>query len=197
MDSRLCLDVHQKGHSDTPDAQPHNSIVSWQDGDSTFYLLPRDDSLLTSLANGDSAIDRMQECGTGGGIWAIGNEAICKVKGWSEERQLESSTLDFVRENFPSVPLPEVIYSLIDRPINRTFLIMKRVHARTLNDAWPTLSEGQQQNFVNEMAEYCAALAETASLNYEPAHGFRVLEYWLMGRPPASNPTWLPMTLGP
>lgn len=181
----------------TQDAQPHNSIVSWQDGDSTFHLLPRDESLLTDLENGDSAIDRIQECGTGGGVWAIGNEAICKVKSWSEGRQLESSTLDFVRENFPSVPLPEVIYSSIDRPFNRTFLVMKRVHARTLNEAWPTLFPGQQQKIANEMAEYCATLAKKTSLNYESAHGFGVFEYWLMGRPPASNPTWLPMTLGP
>lgn len=117
------------------DAQPQNSIVSWQDSDSIFHLLPRDDSLALNLGKGDSAIDRIQECGTGGSVWAIGNEVICKVKGWSEGRQLESSTLEFVREEFPSVPLPEVIYSWVDRRFNRTFLIMKRVHARTLNAA--------------------------------------------------------------
>src|SRR4051812_47848167 len=40
------------------------------------------------------------------------------------------------------------------------------------------------------------SLARTSS-RYETVSGHGVLEYWLMGRPPASNPTWLPMVLGP
>jgi hypothetical protein len=147
----------------TQHAQPHNSIVSWTYGDSTFYLLPRDDALLLNLGQGDSAIDWIKDGATGGGVWTLGNEVICKVKSWKEGRQLESSTLDFVRENFPSVPLPENIYSSIDRPFNRTFLFMKRIHARTLNDAWPTISTDQRQNIANKMAEYCAILASKKS----------------------------------
>lgn len=150
-----------------------------------------------NLSDGDSAIDRIQECGTGGAVWGIGNEAICKVKGWSEGWQLEASTIDFVRGNFPSVRLPEVLYSWIDRPINRTFLIMKRVHARTLNAAWPSLSTGQRESIINEMAEHCFTLARKTSSRYESVSRCGVLEYWLMGNPPTSNPTWLPMTLGP
>jgi hypothetical protein len=179
------------------DMHPRNSLVSWQDGKSTFHLLPRDESLLTNLSEGDSAIDLIQECGTNGSIWGIGNEAICKVKGWCEERQLEASTIDFVRDNFPSIPLPEVLYSWIDRPINRTFLILKRVHARTLNAAWPSLSTDQRQSLAKKMAEHCVTLAGKTSTNYESTSGYGVFEQWLMGKPPASNPTWLPMTLGP
>ena len=179
------------------DVHPHNSIVSWQDGNGIFHLLPRDDSLLMNLNEGDSATDRIQECGTGGGVWGIGNEVICKVKGWSEERQLEASTLNFVRDNFTSIPLPEVLYSWIDRAINRTFLIMRRVHARTLNAAWPSLSTSQRQSIANKMADYCVTLAGKTSSQYESVSGYGVFEYWLMGCPPASNLTWLPMTLGP
>jgi len=179
------------------DVHPRNSIVSWQDGNSTFHLLPRDDSLPINSSEGDSAIDRIQECGTGGSVWGIGNEAICKVKGWCEDRQLEASAIDFVRENFPSIPLPEVLYSWIDRPFNCTILILRRVHARTLNAAWPSLSTSQRQSIATEMAEHCFALAGKTSSRYESASGFGVFEYWLMGIPPASNPTWLPMTLGP
>jgi hypothetical protein len=81
------------------------------------------------------------------------------VEGWREDRQLEAATIDFVRGNFPSVPLPEVLYSWIDQPINRTFLLMKRVHARTLNVAWPQLSADQRRNIANDMAEHCLILA--------------------------------------
>jgi hypothetical protein len=181
----------------TQDAQPHNSIVSWQDGDSTFHLLPRDDSVIEKLGQGDPVIDRIQDCGSNGALWAIGNEVICKVKSWAERRQRESSTIEFVRENFSFVPLPEVIYSSIDRSIHRTFMLMKRVHARTLNTAWSTLSRLQQQNIANKMAEYCATIAQKTSPRYESTHGSGVLEYWLMGDPPASRPSWLPMLLGP
>jgi hypothetical protein len=50
------------------DMHPRNSIVSWQDDNNTFHLLPRDDSLLTNLSEGDSAIDLIQECGTNGSV---------------------------------------------------------------------------------------------------------------------------------
>jgi hypothetical protein len=35
----------------------NTTIVSWQDGNSTFHLLPRDESILTTFSDGDSAID--------------------------------------------------------------------------------------------------------------------------------------------
>jgi len=179
------------------DVRPLNTILSWHDGNSTFHLLPRDEPLLTTLNEGDPVIDRIQDYGTGGAVWGIGNEVICKVKGWCEDRQLEATTIDFVRVNFPSVPIPEVLYSWIDKPLKRTFLILKRVHARTLNAAWPQLSASQRQNIANDMAEYCLTFAGKTSSRYESISGSGVFEYWLMASPPASNPTWLPMTLGP
>jgi hypothetical protein len=114
---------------------PPSALCSWQDGDSIFHLLPRDENLLAASGEGDAAIDRIQECGTGGSVWGIGSEAICKVKGWREDRQLEAATIAFVRDNCPSVPLPQVLYSWIVEPIYRTLLILKRVHGRTLNAA--------------------------------------------------------------
>jgi len=58
------------------DVQPLNTILSWHDGNSTFHLLPRDEPLLTTLNEGDSVIDRIQDYGTGGAVWGIGNEVI-------------------------------------------------------------------------------------------------------------------------
>jgi len=182
---------------ETGSEPPKNPIFSWLDDNSTFHIIPRDEPLSTALNEGDSAVDRIQECATGGSIWGIGNEAICKVKGWCEDRQLEADTIEFVRNDFPSVPLPEVLYSWIDKPLKRTYLILRRVHARTLNAAWPQLSATQRQKIANDMAEHCLTLSAKTSTRYESISGYGVLEYWLMGRPPASHPTWLPMTLGP
>lgn len=182
---------------DAQDTPPLHTFCSWQDGNSEFHIIPRDEALLTADGEGDCAMDRIQEFGTGGSVWSIGNEAICKVKGWRSDRQLEATTTAFVKEHCPSVPVPDVIYSWIDKPIHRTFLILGRVHGRTLNDAWPLLSATQRVNIANEVAQHCSTLASKTSLRYETVSGYGILEYWLMGRPPASNPTWLPMVLGP
>jgi len=179
------------------DVQPLKSIVSWHEGNSTFHLLPRDESLLKDQGEGDSAIDRIFEGGTGGGVWGIGDEFIFKAKGWKEDRQLEAVTMSFTAENFPSVPIPEVLYSWIDQAWERTFLITKRVHARTLNDAWPQLSLAQRQGIANEMADHCLTISRKTSSKLETVSGRGVLDYFLMGKPPFSNPTWLPMILGP
>ena len=178
------------------DIQPLNSIASWQDGDNAFHLLPQD-PLRAIPTEGDSAIDRIKECGTGGSVWGIGNEMICKVKSWCEGRQLEATTIHFVRENYPDLPLPEVIYSWIDISLKRTFLILKRVHARTIETAWPHLSVNQRSNIADEIAQHCFNLTAKTSSRYETVSGSGVLEYFLMESPPASHPTWLPMNLGP
>ncbi|KAF4626294.1 hypothetical protein G7Y89_g11868 [Cudoniella acicularis] len=181
----------------TQDAQPLESIVSWHEGSSTFHLLPRDESVLKNLGEGDSVIDRIHESGTGSGVWGIGDEFIFKAKGWKEDRQLEAVTMNFVAENFPSVPVPEVLYSWIDQALDRTFLITKRVHARTLNNAWSQLSPAQRQGIANEMADHCFTITGKTSSKLETVSGRGVLDYFLMGKPPFSNPTWLPMILGP
>jgi hypothetical protein len=169
------------------DAQPINSLASWVDGNSTFHLLPQDEICFTNPVEGDAAIDRLQECGSGGSVWLLGSEAICKVKSWCEGRQLEATTISFVREHCPQLPIVEVIYSWIDRPINRTFLIVKRVHAKTLGAAWPHLSVAQRLNIAEEVARHCSSLARMTSTRYESISGCGVLEYWIMGKAPASN----------
>ena len=187
----MCVKINAQ---ETP---PLSSLQSWQDGDSMFCLLPRDEALLTTSGEGDSAIDLIQECGTGGSVWGIGSEAICKVKGWREDRQLEAGTIAFVRDNCSSVPVPEVLYTWIDKPFNRSFLILRRVRGHTLNSAWPYLSASQRLKIAKKVAQHCSVLARKTSSRFESVSGHGILEYWLMGRPPASNPTWLPMVLGP
>ncbi|KAF2503074.1 hypothetical protein BU16DRAFT_521698 [Lophium mytilinum] len=75
--------------------------------------------------------------------------------------------------------------------------ILRRVRGRTLNSAWPSLSACQPLKVAKQVAQHCSMLARQTSPRFESVSGHGVLEYWLMGRPPASNPTWLPMVLGP
>lgn len=122
---------------------------------------------------------------------------IFKAKGWKQDRQLEAVTIKFVAENIPSVPVPGVLYSWVDESFSRVFLITRRVHARTLNDAWPQLSQAQRQGIANEMADHFCTIARKTSSRFVTVSGKGVLDYFLMGKPPFSNPTWLPMVLGP
>jgi hypothetical protein len=75
------------------------------------------------------------QAGPGSAVWTLGNQAICKVHAWKENIQLEAETLAFIHERFPTIPIPEVLFSWIDKSMNRSFLIMKRIHARTLEVA--------------------------------------------------------------
>lgn len=110
-------------------------IVFWQEGSNTFHLLPRDELVLKDLGEVDPLIDRIHESRSGTGVWGIGDQFIFKSKGWKEDWQSETATMEFVAVNFPSVRVPKVLYTWIDQPWDRVFLIVQRVHARILNVA--------------------------------------------------------------
>ena len=92
---------------------PPNAIISWEDGEGTFYLRERveeDDFLLTenSIETGS-----VHQGGTSAAIWSIGSSAFCKVKAWCEGLESENDTIQFVVRNAPGVPVPEVIHSWV------------------------------------------------------------------------------------
>lgn len=107
----------------------------------------------------DAEIDRICHGGTSTAVWSIGNNVICKAKAWCEGLELEANTIGFVREYAGEVPFPEVIHTWIDHDLNKTFLIMKRVSGRTLQQAWPELSSGNRIQIADEIAGYCNTLA--------------------------------------
>ncbi|KAK0101109.1 hypothetical protein ONS95_012907 [Cadophora gregata] len=58
---------------------PSNVIVSWQDGDDTFYLCDQvDEDLL--LPQDGSETGLVHEGGTSATVWSVGSNAFCKVK---------------------------------------------------------------------------------------------------------------------
>lgn len=177
-----------------PKLQPTNAIVHWQDGGNTFYLRENTEP---STLTGNSEIDRIHLAGTSAAAWSIGNHAICKVHGWREGLQLEANTIQFVRENAPGVPVPEVIYSWIDHDLNRTFLITKRVSGQTLEQAWPRLSSSQRIQIAEDIARYCATLATKTSSLFETVSGCGVRESRLSQQNHPSLPSWFRSAIGP
>ncbi|KAH0287909.1 hypothetical protein M436DRAFT_72441 [Aureobasidium namibiae CBS 147.97] len=87
----------------------------------------------------------------------------------------------------------------VDQSINRSFLIMKRIHARTLDVAWPSLTQTQRLNIANEIANHTALVATKTSTHYQTVSGYGVVKPWLMQGYDFHGPihSWFPRTLGP
>lgn len=107
-------------------------------------------------------------------MWLVGNEAVCKVHAWKKGLQLKSETIAFVREQAPTIPIPEVIYSWVDESIDRSFLIMRRIRARTLDSAWLQLNHQQRLNIATEVAAHTATLVRITCDRFQSISGYGI-----------------------
>lgn len=187
--SRVCVRLSASG------SPPPGPLASWRDGNSVIYVLQRDTPPIESLRFDYQLI---HEAGSSSAVWTLGNNAVCKVHPWKEGTQLEADTLAFISKRFPSIPITEVICTWVDKPINRSFLIMKRIHARTIDQAWVDLSHQQRLNLANELAQYTALIATKTSNRYQTISGCGV-RFGLGGGYPRDSPIhhWFPRTIGP
>ncbi|KAK0507414.1 hypothetical protein JMJ35_010452 [Cladonia borealis] len=176
---------------------PSDAITSWKDGEGTYYIRERveEDDLL--LPENITEIGLVHQAGTAAAVWIIGSSTFCKVKAWCEGLESEDDTIQFVANNAPGVPVPEVIYSWVDHNWNRSFLIQKRVGGQTLQDAWPRLSLPQKSQIATQIANHCSKLASITSLRFESATHRGVLEPYLTVDAEPSHPSWKPIPLGP
>ncbi|CAG8961939.1 hypothetical protein HYFRA_00013719 [Hymenoscyphus fraxineus] len=176
--------------------KPSGAIITWQDGEDIFCLreLAAEDTL---LPNHIMETGLVHEAGTSAAVWSLGSNTFCKVKAWCKELESESDTICFVRNNAPSIPLPEVIYSWVDHDWNRSFMILKRVSGQTLQDAWPQLSSLQKSGIASQIAMYCSILSGITSSSFESATHRGVLEPFLALDAEPNHPSWKPRPLGP
>jgi hypothetical protein len=175
---------------------PESAVATWKDED-VFYCL-RETTVKECLsAEKEAYEDLICQAGTSSAVWPIGANAVCKVKTWCEGMELESSTLHFLADQFPHIPVPKVIYSWLDKEWNRTFLILKRIEGQTLQAAWPSLTLEQRHQVAATVAQYYRDLATTTSLSLRTATGCRVLEPFLNVDAEDSHPSWKPRLLGP
>ncbi len=177
-----------------PKSVPADAVAEWQDGGRTLYLRKRqaDESL-----EGDFAADRIHVGGTSAAVWCLGEDTFCKAHAWIEGLELEANNLRFVTEKLPDVAIPEVLYTWIDRDINRTFLLTKRVEGQVLDDVWPRLSTLQRREIADYIARVCVTLADNTSSRLETITGCGIYEPYLLESAPKSHPTWKPRLLGP
>ncbi|CAG8894869.1 unnamed protein product [Penicillium egyptiacum] len=119
----------------------------------------------------------IHEGGTLSAVWAIGNNAICKVHRWSSDTTSESKTIKFIQGKAHQVPVPEVVYSWEDG--NRSFWVLKRVPDITLREAWGTMSATEQASILDEVVSICDILASVTSERLQNVYGGPVLEPYL------------------
>jgi Phosphotransferase enzyme family len=177
---------------------PDNALKSWKGDDGSTYCLRSLSGLEKSSFRrecGSTETDRVHHAGTSAAVWSFGGIFV-KVKAWRHNMQLESSTIRYVN-NISSVPTPEVIFSCVDLPWSRSFLILKSVKGHTLDRMWGRLSTYQRTQIATTVAEFCKILALSTSENLETVDGQGIIEQFLTIRPPKSEPSWKPQFLGP
>lgn len=173
---------------------PEKAVVSWKDNDDTCYLRVADDEF---LHESNAFEDVIYQAGTSSCVWAIGMNMICKVKTWCDGMEMESDTLASVAENFPHIPVPEVIFSWLDAKLDRTFLLLKRIEGQKLQSAWPSLSSEYRDQIATTVARYCHDLATLQAPSFQSATGRGVLEPFLNAHAEDPHPSWKPRLLGP
>lgn len=91
-------------------------------------------------------------------VWAVGNNAFCKVKSWTADMPLESTAIQFVQSEF---------------------LLLERAEGTTLRDAWQTMSIPQQEFILDEVVHLCNLFASVTSERLQGVQGGPVLEPYL------------------
>lgn len=178
---------------------PTAAIASWVDHDGIYYLREISETDLELPSVEKETIDHLiYQAGTSSAVWAIGSSVICKAKAWCEGMELESDTLAFVAANCPQILIPEVVDSWLDRGLNRTFLLLKRINnAQTLDNAWLILSSEQKHQAATTIAGCCRDIATLQSPLFQSATGRGLCERFLNVEAEDSHPSWKPRLLGP
>jgi hypothetical protein len=154
--------------------------ATWNDhGDNSSYTLTAAPAPqhLTTLAPNSPLISLVYEAGDFSAVWSIGNYAFCKVKYIEEGVTPESVTLNFVQDQHPSFDTPKVIHHAFDR--ERSYLFLERLPGRTLDKAWPTLSEEWRLHYVNTVVRFCKEMAEWECDRLGGVDNQHVPEYYL------------------
>lgn len=179
------------------DAEGNPGIMCrWQDNGKTFILRQQIEADRNMPSSRASANEKSL-LGTSWGLWLFGKDSFCKVRSWHDAMEDEKDTIDFVHTCCPTIPLPEVIFSWIDREWSRTFIITRRIPGKTLDRRWWSLTESQRSEIARQVAEYCRDLSRTTSSNLESATKGGLLDYHLNDVAPKNHPSCKMRLVGP
>ncbi|CAG9986377.1 unnamed protein product [Clonostachys byssicola] len=177
-----------------PEPKPVDVLVSWIDGNRTFYLRRRTPE--DTKRKGNTEANRVGVPGVSSAVWCIGDR-IFKAHAWCGGMELESANIRFVKAKVPSLPVPDIIYEEIDPGFNRSFLVTTRITGRTLEERWPNLGPHKRELLASDVASYINRLAKNTSSSFKTISGCGVFEPRLLPKPNEEHRPWLPRLLGP
>lgn len=163
--------------------QPNHA--SWSDGKGGFFVLsdaPKPQPPSKPTAQG-SQIQKVHEGGTSSAVWEAG-EAFVKVKQIEcPEVTREHTTLEYLHRRQLDFAIPTVYFHTeID---GRYYVVLSKLHGRTLADSWLTMAEPTKQVFVDRIATICESLATWTGETISGVDGHQLSEFYLAE--PSSN----------
>lgn len=160
---------------------PYQSdIALWNDDqDGSSYSLTEAPVPYHSTSKIDSPYFKLvHEAGDASAVWSIGNVALCKVRYIEDGVTPESVTLDFVQKQNPSFEIPKVFSHVFDDDIS--FLFLQRVPGRTLDVAWPSLTEDWKRHYVQAIVKVCKEMSEWKANKIGGVDSQNIPEYFLV-----------------
>lgn len=127
-------------------------------------------------------------------VWAVGSDAFCKIKRKERGVTSERATLEYVRHQRPNFNVPEVLYHAEED--EWSYLFLRRMAGRTLNSAWPTLTEDWRSNYARTIVAICQEMAQWEGDRMSGVDGQNIAEYYLTKDDDFSNLERTCITLG-
>lgn len=144
-------------HDDSPETPGQ---ASWNDGNGGRFTLRQAPRPLppSRPLHQTSAIQKIYEGGTVSAVWQAGG-AFIKAKHIAlPEATREHTTLDYLHRQQPlGFEIPTVYFHM--ELEGRYFIILSKLHGRTLAETWPLVDETTRQIYVDRVAAICESLA--------------------------------------
>jgi aminoglycoside phosphotransferase len=160
---------------------PQDTIAHWSDRSGRSFCLRK--------AHLDATSTPLQP------FYAIGDEValwdfagkIWKVKEITPKMELEGDTIKFVKNNFPGIPVPQVVCYWTDDSRQTSFMVMNRADGRTLDSAWASLTAFQRVSVSETIAGYLEKLATLQSTRLETATGHGIADRFMAPKTATSS----------
>ncbi|KAG9686116.1 hypothetical protein KCU95_g11916, partial [Aureobasidium melanogenum] len=153
-----------------PSSSNDESIYHWQDpAGRTFQIRYTSSTLATS----PTLIPPFYSAGGAAAVWEFAG-LIWKVKSWTTGIEHEAQTIGFVKDTFPSIPVPEIICHWTDE--KRSFLAMKRAPGETLDYLWGGLTDLERQTIASDLADYVVLMSRNRRDCLESPSGLGVTD---------------------
>jgi aminoglycoside phosphotransferase len=165
-----------------------SETATWNDefDKSSYVLLRTHTAQSRTTSEPDSPHVRLvHEAGDASVVWAIGRDAFCKIKYIEDGVTPESVTLNWVQNRRSSFDTPRVLCHVHDK--DRSYLFLQRLPGRTLDKAWPSLTEQWRSFYVNAIVDICEEMASWSGHQLGGVDGQRVPEYYLQSDRNESN----------